>query len=148
MINRILVVDGEAENACEAIKITGSELLKNGFVKEGFIDACIDREKSFPTGLPTEIGVAIPHCDAEYVIEPAICVLRLGKPVLFENMGGEEPVRCEFVMNLALHKQEDQVVLLRKIIGIIQDRMYMENIKKLSTQEVAESLMERIKNNG
>ena len=53
-----------------------ASLLKNGgFVKESFEKAVLDREKIFPTGLPTKpIGVAIPHTDAEHVNKGAMAV--------------------------------------------------------------------------
>ena len=147
MINKIIVINGNPENSFEAITLTGNALYKEGCVKENFINACIEREKNFPTGLPTEIGVAIPHCDAINVIEPAICVLRPDKPVLFEDMGGGvEPIKCQIIMNLALHKQEDQVVLLRRIINTIQDVDTIKLIKDGSEKEVIELLMNKLEN--
>ena len=142
MLDKVFVIDGSAVNAEEAIKTTGSKLMEEGYVKESFINACLEREKVFPTGLPTEIGVAIPHCDAIHVNKPAICVLRLSKPVQFQNMGGEEaPVNCEYIMNLALHKQEDQVVLLSRIIKMVQDTEFLRKIKFEDKQEVEEQIL-------
>ena len=48
--------------------------------------ACIARESSFPTGLPSAVPVALPHAAAEQVKHSCICVLRLKYPVPFMRM--------------------------------------------------------------
>ena len=52
----------EAEDFEDAIKKIGEDAYRKGYVKEGFADAVIKREKLYPTALPTEVlKVAIPH---------------------------------------------------------------------------------------
>ena len=54
----ILVVDGTADSWEQAIHLAGGTLYENGFVKEGFEQACIDREKTYPTGLLMDTSIA------------------------------------------------------------------------------------------
>src|ERR1035437_9385608 len=63
---------------------------KNGFVRSGFGEALIAREKEYPTGLPTEIPLAIPHAYPEYIIKSGVGLALLDPPVTFRQMGGEE----------------------------------------------------------
>ena len=43
--------------------------------------ACIEREKEYPTGLPSEVPVAIPHSKVEGIKDNCVCFLRLKNPV-------------------------------------------------------------------
>ena len=45
----------EAEDFEDAIKKIGEDAYRKGYVKEGFADAVIKREKLYPTALPTEV---------------------------------------------------------------------------------------------
>ena len=82
----ILVVDGTADSWEQAIHLAGGTLYENGFVKEGFEQACIDREKTYPTGLLMDTSIAIPHTDDQFVIKAGVCILRLKEPVDFYRM--------------------------------------------------------------
>ena len=42
----------------DAIALAAKPLLEKGFFTEDFIDGEIERERIFPTGLPTKIGIA------------------------------------------------------------------------------------------
>ncbi len=44
-----------------------------------FMNACIEREKEYPTGLPSEVPVAIPHSKVEGIKDNCVCFLRLKK---------------------------------------------------------------------
>ena len=59
MATKYLVIQGTANSSEEAITLCGEALHKAGVVGEDFAAACVEREKNFPTGLPTEIPTAI-----------------------------------------------------------------------------------------
>ena len=62
-------------------------LIDAGFVHESYKDAVIERERVFPTGLPTQgINVAIPHTDSIHVKKEGFLVGVLEQPVTFEMM--------------------------------------------------------------
>lgn len=58
MATKYLVIQGAANSSEEAITLCGEALYKAGVVGEDFGKACVEREKDYPTGLPTEIGRA------------------------------------------------------------------------------------------
>lgn len=109
-------------------------LLENGFVKESFPAAVIEREKNFPTGLPTMgISVAIPHTDSEHVQQAGFLVGVLEKPVTFEIMASnQEYVEVELVFMLAIKEPEQQLTMLQSLIGLCQKE---ENLQLLRAGE-------------
>ena len=53
-------------------------LVKRGAVKDSYGDAVIQRENTYPTGIPAEpIAVAIPHSDRNLVLNTTILVAKL-----------------------------------------------------------------------
>lgn len=119
-----------AEDQFAAIKMAADPLIKQGFVKEGFLEAVMEREKIFPTGLPTFIGVALPHTEAKYVINEGISIITLEKPVLFAGMGNpKEKVSAEIIFLLAIKNPEKQLGVLQTIITIIQNEKVLKRIK-------------------
>ena len=142
MLNDVLVITGNPKTWKEALSLTYTELHNHGYVRESFLSACIEREKRLPTGLPTAIGVAIPHTDAEHVLIPAICMLKLENPVSFGNMGDPDcSVNVCYVFNLALKESKDQLPMLRSIIHLVKDRKYLEDCRNKSLKEIQEELI-------
>ena len=136
MENNVYVIEREASDWEEAILITSCLLYKNGCVKENFAEKCIEREKVFPTGLPSKVPVAIPHTDGSYVIKPAVCMLRLTNPVLFKNMEDpEKEIAVDYVFNIAIKSSEDQLKMLSVISNIFQDDEFL-NLPKDTPIEV------------
>lgn len=143
MLKDVLVIEGQPETWEEALSLTYSELLDHGYVKESFLSACIEREKRLPTGLPTEIGVAIPHTDAEHVLIPAICMLQLKNPVRFRNMG--DPDNCVdvfYIFNMALKENKDQLSMLKSIIHLVKDKKYLRDCKSKSLEDIRKELLD------
>ncbi len=137
MLNDVIVIDGNAKDWKEAIKLTSKQLYKQGYVKESFFNACIEREEKFPTGLNSFIPVAIPHTDSIHVNKQAICVLRLKEPVSFYSLeDATQTVKAEFIFNMALKRNEDQLKLLTAIIKIVQDKEFLLKAKKLKLDEI------------
>lgn len=143
----IEVIDGSAKNWQEAIKLTASALFEKGYVKSSFEEACIDREKQFPTGLNTPVPIAIPHTELEHVNCSAVCILRLKQPCVFMNM--EDSSQCipvQYVMNLAVHKKNEHIQLLPKIIQMFQDSEFVRKISFLNVDDLKKAVVEHISN--
>ncbi len=144
MIKELIVIEKSAHTWEEAIGYTADALLRKGYVKESFYQACVDREKVFPTGLPTEIPVAIPHTDAIHVNVPAVCLMRLEKPVAFASMeDSDQTVDVEFVFNMALAKGEDQLAMIEAIIGTVQNTQFWQAAKQMELDAIYQSLYEK-----
>ena len=121
----ILVLDGDAETLEEAIRNAGTAMCKKGLVRDVYAEKCIEREKIFSTGLPTNIPVAIPHTDAKYVNRDCLCFQRMKKPVVAIEIGGTEELPCQMVVNLGMTGAGSQVTMLSKMMEVLQDEAFM-----------------------
>lgn len=120
----------QVKDQFEAISLAAQPLLDKKMVKDTFIEAVLEREKTFPTGLPTAIGVALPHTDARHVIEEGISIITLKNPVEFRGMGNpKEQVSVEVIFLLAIKNPAKQLGILQKIITIIQNKEILIKIK-------------------
>jgi PTS system galactitol-specific IIA component len=77
-----------ARTSDEVLRNLGGKLKNLGYVKEGFVEATLQREANMPTGLPLSgnINAAIPHVDIEWVNQSALALATLVNPVTFRNM--------------------------------------------------------------
>lgn len=116
----ILVLDADADDYKAAIECAGKYLFANGYVKENFSEECLKREQDYPTGLPSETPIAIPHCSSQFVLKEGMCVVRLKNNVEFRRMDDfDEKISTSIIFNLALKKDEEHVEFLQKFIGAI-----------------------------
>lgn len=142
--HRYIAVEGRAGSGEEAIKLCGRALWRAGLVEEAFYQECIDREREYPTGLCTDIPVAIPHCRSEAIKVSGVCYLRLKEPVVFRRMDDdEEVVTTRSIFNLAIKGAEDHLEFLRKMMGIVTDKDLMEQLEAVEIEKVPELLKKR-----
>src|SRR5699024_3093204 len=125
------VVIGLEANTKEDLLSQLADLMHdNGYVKASYKDAVIEREKSFATALPTVYcSVAIPHTDIEHVNSKTIGVAVLKETVPFVIMGEvEETTDVKLIFMLAMDKEDAQLSLLQKLMGIFQNDQTLESI--------------------
>ncbi len=132
-----ILVQAIAESREEIIVQLGSLLFEHGLVKDTFVQAVLDREKTYPTGLQTSIlGFAIPHTDTEHVNSPALAIATLRQPVVFQAMGDpDKSVSVRVVMMLAISDPKAVVHVLRKVISILEDSEALTGLLGASSQE-------------
>ncbi|HEY89885.1 MAG TPA: PTS sugar transporter subunit IIA [Thermoflexia bacterium] len=118
----LVIVPLQAVSATDAITQLGAKLQAARCVKESWVQATIDREEVFATGLPTkEIGVAIPHTDVVHVLKQAIAVGVLEEPVEFMEMGNpDSTVLVRIVCALAVPRSESMVKVLQRLVKMFQ----------------------------
>ena len=133
----------EAADSTQVIESLGSLLFDQGFVRDTFIQAVLDREKVFATGLPTsEIQVAIPHADVEHVLRSAIAIGVLSNPVEFGEMGNPDgTVQASIVFMLAVKQSDSLVSLLQNLVGIFQDPTILHQILEAPDRESIAALI-------
>ncbi|MCQ4117146.1 PTS sugar transporter subunit IIA [Ligilactobacillus sp. MP3] len=126
------------DNKTETLNFLSKKLYEAGYAKESFPLAVIDREKIFPTGLPTGIiNVAIPHADSEYVDKSALAVATLKNPITFNNMGNpDEELAVSFIIMMAIAEPHGQVTMLQKIMQIIQNQDYLQKLMSLKEDDL------------
>lgn len=146
--NQNVLLGVDASDQREAIRILGNQMVENGFIKEAYIDAVIEREAVYPTGLPTEgVKVAIPHANANHVIQSTIGVMTLLKPVTFRCMGdATEELDVEVIFLLANADQADQPESLQQLMQCFSEEEALIKMKEAATaNEIVAVLREYMK---
>lgn len=124
----------EATNSKEVFEQVGGEFIKEGFCKDSYIDALVNRESEFPTGIDVDgFGIAIPHTDVSHVNKAGIAIATLEKPVKFIQMGtDDEEVDAKVIFMLAVDDPKKHLELLQNILAVLQDK---DVLNKLSNAD-------------
>jgi len=140
----VVLLDVEGNTKEEILETVAKNLVDNGLVKESFIPAIINREKEFPTGLPTAgVSVAIPHTDVEHVIQKSISVAVLKKPVDFGIMGDDsETTPVQLIFMLAMDEAHSQLSLLQKLMQVFQDEAILKFLVNQQDKTEIKNLLE------
>lgn len=147
----ILVHDLE-ENICtyqDAITASGSYLLTQNYIHADYINACIDREKNYPTGLmmSNDICIAIPHANYQLVKSDAISLVRSTKGIEFSQMDDANlKIKCQLIYNLALSTSDQHLSILRKLFVLFQDENFVTSCQKLSCNQVKQLMNKQLNN--
>ena len=81
----------EASNSKEVFEKVGGKFIEEGFCKDSYVDALVNRESEFPTGIDVDgFGIAIPHTDISHVNKAGIAIATLENPVKFVQMGTDD----------------------------------------------------------
>lgn len=128
-----------AADALEKIATSGYKL---NLLEQTWLAAAVDREKEFPTGLPTPIPVAIPHTDSMHVKASGIGFFRLVQPVTFGEMGStDSTVEVSIIIPLLITDPKDQVDLLMKVVTAVQDLDFMKKLMEIEDPQEIERIL-------
>lgn len=141
---KLILFDVIANDSVDLLKKLSRKLVEEGYVKESYEQAIIERERVYPTGLPTQgVMVAIPHTDPEHVLKGGILVANLKNPVNFKEMGnGVNDIPAELVFMLAVDQPENQIKVLKKLIGMFMKKDVLLSIKKANDVGQVISILE------
>ena len=133
----------EAKDRTEAIQKLGSILYAKGYVKNSYVDAVLEREKKFPTGLAFEDGqVAIPHTDTEHCLKPGIAIGILNHPVEFFEMATlDKIVNTDLIFLMSIKVPADQVEWLARLVNLFQHPGFIQHFKELSDAQACYELL-------
>jgi PTS system galactitol-specific IIA component len=126
----LILVGLDASGVEDAIRKLGRLLLEKGCVKDAFIDGVLNREKEFPTGLPTKpVGVALPHTDPEHVNQTRIAIGTLAAPLEFRAMGTREgTVAVRIIFLMALKEEDERVAMLQQLAELLSNPEVVEKL--------------------
>ena len=133
---RPAVADAEA-----ALRMLGEAAVGQGYARPSFVEAVVQREKDYPTGLPLPVPIAIPHAEAGHVLRPGLAALVPPRPLTFHEMGGRErTVEVQMVLMLLVDDPAAQVSLLARLMRALRrpdlDAVLLDGVG--STGELAE----------
>lgn len=127
----------EVKNQAELFKIMSEQLVKNGCVKDSFLEGIINREKEFPTALEiNQIGFAIPHTDSIHVNNSQICFASLKEPLVFYDMTNKErEIPVSLVFMLAMSQPHEQIDTLQNLVNLFQNQERVQELLSCTTKE-------------
>ncbi len=141
----ILVLDVAREECATFAALAGAvatRLEASGCVRPSWRDAVIRREERFPTGLPLEPPVAIPHADGEHTVKDGFVLTRLTEPLAFGAMGGADatPLDVRLAVFIAAGAGTSQVEALEKLLGVLGDETQRNRLEVGSPEEARRTL--------
>lgn len=133
----------EGTNHVDVLRQLATELHRQGYVKESYIEAVCQRELEYPTGLPTSgVGIAIPHADACHVNQEAMIVGILKKPVDFIVMGSQDDhVEAELVFMLAIKNPQMQLNMLKRLVDGCQKEEVLYTLRNHTDTQAIDQIV-------
>ncbi len=140
---KISIFQGEFESREQALESIADLLVEKQLVGTCFKKNILEREVTFPTGLPTvPYGVAIPHTDADYVTTQQIGFASLKKPIEFQMMGNSnEKVEVSLIFMLAIKNADEHLGMLQKLIEIIQSEESVKDLMSCTSQRELDKVL-------
>ncbi len=138
-----ILIKEHANHREEIIRKLGALLYKQKFVKNSYVNAVLEREKVFPTGIATKVtGVAIPHTDSIHVKKSAIAIATLENPISFDAMGypGKTVDNVAVIMMLAIVDPKKIMNVIRLISKILVDEDILNCILHASNAQVLKKI--------
>lgn len=145
----LVVLNLEMENKYDVMTALANRLLEKNIVKSSYLQALIEREDVYPTGLQTkEFGVAIPHADIQHVVKPSVAIATLKNPVKFNLMASpEDTVDVKIVFMLALTEPQKQLQLLQDLISLFQASHLIKQMLKCDDRQMFIDIVNQINQN-
>lgn len=133
----LVFFDFEATDRFDFFAKLGEKLKVDGYIKDSWMDAILEREKNYPTGLDCPgVSVALPHVDPEHLLKPYIAIIKPKNPIEFDGMADTGLVNAQLIVNLGLMAHEEgQVAVLQAFLGIFIDDAASAEIMAQTTQQ-------------
>ncbi|WP_392566185.1 PTS galactitol transporter subunit IIA [Utexia brackfieldae] len=131
----------------DVLKHLADTLIEQEIVKPSYRQAIIEREASFPTGILLDgYAVAIPHCEADHALKPAIYMLKLDKPVAFYRADEDSTVDVSLILALVVTEPALQLALLRSLFSELQNEQFYHTLLTSSNDDISQLFQQKIFN--
>lgn len=134
----LVILHASAEDSTDIITQLCAKLQAEGCIGDKYCSEVIEREKEYPTGLPTEgVVAAIPHAFSHDVAETAVAVAVLDKPVIFRDISDyDEELEVDAVFLLANTAGGDgHMDSLQELMDCMSRPALLADVKAASTEE-------------
>jgi len=142
----MILTDLDAADKNDVFRQLGSTAIREGYAKDSYVDALIEREANFPTALDIDgFGVAIPHTSVDHVLKPGTGIGVLKNPVTFVQMGtDDEYIDVKLIVMLCVVDPDKHLDELQRILAILQDKAVLEKLQNThDKQEVIDIIKEK-----
>ncbi len=134
----------KATTQAEMFNFLFTTLDSKGYVHPEYLEKITEREKDYPTGLQlSQIGVAIPHADTEYVKKDTFVVMTSEKGIPFQNMEDASPVLVKVIIALVFNDKNKHLDNLQLLSTILQNENLLIEVSKCSTVDEIHTLISK-----
>lgn len=139
----LIFTDVPGETWEELLRNVAARLLAAGVVKESYADALVERETTYPTGLPIgTVNFALPHTYPQHVLQHAIAIAVPSHPVAFQSMeDADETVEVSLLVCPLLEKMDENIKILPSLMKFFANE---KTISELAKAESGEAIMQRL----
>ncbi|MDD3745635.1 MAG: BglG family transcription antiterminator [Anaerostipes sp.] len=131
-VNRI-ILDAEAENWEDAVRISGRALYEDGITTETYIEAMVDVVRENGSYIVICPGLAIPHAEEEKgILQEGISLIRLKNPVYFENTENN-PVT--YVAGLSVTSAESVNFVIYNLVQLFENPKRIEKLNEIKNSQ-------------
>ena len=140
----MIIAKSDCADAKEVIEQLCGRAQVNHCVDDTFVTALLEREKEFPTGLPTIIPIAIPHvhdgCQRSF-----FSMAVLNKEVTFQCMGDpDEEIKTKLVFLFGITDPSYQTEVLKKFSTMFQNKELLESLLVEKNEEKLIQIMQNV----
>lgn len=127
-----LIEDDKVTTSKEVFEIIGMKLINLGIVDTQFIEAIMERESKYPTGLETQpFAIAIPHTEVDCVNESCLIFVKSKTPIkFFEMVNNDKVLEVNYMFFIIIKDREKQVSVIQDILEIATDEAKMVAISE------------------
>ena len=126
----VTIIDEEGLTCEQVERRIAGILTEQGYAKDTYAQAIVDREANFPTALDMSgLNVAIPHCDVANVDWH-----KMDDP--------DDTCKVSVVVMLALTEAHAHLEMLQKVIAFVQDQELVAKVIEANTADEAFALVE------
>lgn len=138
----LVATEVAAVDAPTAIRTLAGRLVDAGHVDAPYADAVVAREGIFPTGLPTDPPVALPHADPDHVRHTAMAVGTLVTPVHFREMGNpDHELLVRVIFLLAVKHKDEAVQLLKQLVLAFRNQDALRRLEQAPSPAAARTVL-------
>lgn len=131
----------EGTSFASLTRFVARHLEADGCVASSWVEAVLAREQLYPTGLPLEPPVAIPHADETHALKDALVVVRLAEPLAFGAMGDSDAaaLQVRLAIYIVAGNGMAQVEALERLLSILGDGARRERLEASSAENARRS---------
>lgn len=137
-----------SSTSIELLSQLSDELIKRGYVKEGYCEALLEREKTYPTGLSFNhnFNIAIPHTNIGFTQKEVMIVAKTrGFPISFYKMDNPtETIEVKIIFLFAIKESKRYIQFLSNFLELLNNPQYQNIIIDLPPKNIVHVLNKEI----
>jgi len=134
----------DSKNTKDLFALIAKELREREFVKDGYYQALLEREATYPTGLSFngDFKIAIPHTGMEFTKKEVLVVVKMHEGAIpFHKMDNpDETIDVKTAFFFAIKDSKKYIQFLSDFIEVLKDIQCQKKIIELSPKKIVATL--------